>query len=165
MDKEAGTFQATPIGIVHSPYTEPAGTPIQGAFAPEVEGTIEIFEEFSEGLADLDGFSHIWLLYQFHRSSGYRLRVVPFMDDSERGLFATRAPRRPNPIGLSLLRLLKVEGCVLHVAELDILDGAPVLDIKPYSPVFDARPDARSGWIDDIDPEERRRRADDRFSR
>ena len=161
------SIRTKPIGIVHSPYKERSGTLIQGTFMPEGEGTVEIFEKFAEGLADLEGFSHIWLLYQFHLSENYSLKVVPFMDDVERGLFATRAPRRPNPIGLSLLRLLKIEGPVLHVAELDIVDGTPVLDIKPYYPDIDCRPDARCGWLDGIDEETRRRRsrADRRFEK
>ncbi|HUX06980.1 MAG TPA: tRNA (N6-threonylcarbamoyladenosine(37)-N6)-methyltransferase TrmO [Acidobacteriota bacterium] len=159
------SLRIKPIGIVHSPYKERLGTPIQGTFAPEGKGTIEIFEEFAEGLADIGGFSHIWVLYQFHLSEGYNLKVVPFMDDVERGLFSTRASRRPNPIGLSLLRLLQVVGPALHVAELDIVDGTPVLDIKPYLPDIDSRTNARSGWLDRIEDETRRRRsrADGRF--
>jgi tRNA-Thr(GGU) m(6)t(6)A37 methyltransferase TsaA len=166
MGKTATSFSFRAIGVVHSPYKEPAGTPIQGAFAPEGEGTIEIFDEFAAGLADLEGFSHIWLLYVFHRSEGFKLRVVPFMDDAERGLFATRAPRRPNPIGLSLIKLLRVEGPILHVAEIDLLDGTPVLDIKPYSPEMDSRAGTRCGWLDRISKETRRKRsrADRRFN-
>jgi tRNA-Thr(GGU) m(6)t(6)A37 methyltransferase TsaA len=147
------------IGVVRSPYKQPSGAPIQGAFAPEGEGTVEVYEEFAAGLADLEGFSHIWLIYLFHLSQGYKLRVVPFMDDVERGLFATRAPRRPNPIGLSLVRLLRVEGPVLHLAEIDVVDGTPVLDIKPYSPQIDSRSGVRCGWLERIDEETRRRRA------
>ena len=166
MGGERTAITYRPIGVVRSPYAEPAGTPIQCALAPEGEGTIEILEEYTKGLADLDGFSHIWVIYHFHRSRGFELKVTPFMDDVERGLFSTRAPRRPNPVGLSLLRLLRIEGSVLHVAELDILDGTPVLDIKPHFPAVDTRPDVKSGWLDDVDTETRRKRgrADGRFS-
>jgi tRNA-Thr(GGU) m(6)t(6)A37 methyltransferase TsaA len=153
------------IGIVRSPYKQPSGAPIQGAFAPKGEGTIEIYGEFTDGLADLEGFSHIWLIYLFHLSQGYKLRVVPFMDDVERGLFATRAPRRPNPLGLSLVRLLRAEGSLLHIAEIDLVDGTPVLDIKPFSPEIDSRSEIRCGWLERIDKETRHRRsrADRRF--
>ena len=166
MGNETASIIYRPIGIVRSPFVEPAGTPIQGALAPEGEGTIEIFEEYAEGLDDLDGFSHIWIIYHFHRSRGFKLKVTPFMDDVERGLFSTRAPRRPNPVGLSLLRLMKIDGNILHVSELDLLDGTPLLDIKPHFPDIDTRPEVKSGWLDDIDPETRRNRgrADGRFS-
>ena len=165
MSESDGSIHLEPIGVVHSPFMRREGTPIQGAFAPDARGKVEIFEQYAEGLADLDGFSHIWLLYHFHQSTEYKMRVVPFMDVRERGLFSTRAPRRPNPIGLSLVRLLSVEGNVLHIAEIDIVHGTPVLDIKPYSPQMDGRPDARCGWMDEVDPETRksRSRADKRF--
>lgn len=154
-----------PIGVVHSTYKDREGTPIQGAFAPESEGVIEVYPEYAEGLSDLDGFSHIWILYHFHLSEGYRLRVIPFMDDVERGLFSTRAPRRPNPIGLSLVKLLEVKDNILRIAELDMVDGTPVLDIKPYSPRIDNRDETRSGWLENIDEEtgRKRSRADKRF--
>ncbi|MFC1525385.1 tRNA (N6-threonylcarbamoyladenosine(37)-N6)-methyltransferase TrmO, partial [Candidatus Latescibacterota bacterium] len=132
-------LQLNPIGEVHSPHQQVVGMPIQPSRARGVEGTVEVYEEYAEGLADLDGFSHIILLYHFHRSQGHSLRVVPFLDTVERGLFATRAPRRPNPLGLSVLRLLGIDGATLRVADIDILDGTPVLDIKPYVPDFDAR--------------------------
>ena len=165
MSDENGSLILEPIGVAHSPFDKREGTPIQGAFAPDAEGTIEIYERFAEGLADLNGFSHIWLLYHFHLSNEYKLRVVPFMDVRERGLFSTRAPRRPNPIGLSLVRLLRVEGRILHVAGIDVIDGTPVLDIKPYYPAIDSRPDARCGWLDEVDAETQRQRsrADKRF--
>lgn len=139
-------FEFSPIGIVHSSWTEPVGVPIQAAFAGGAAGTIEVLPEFSEGLADLDGFSHIILLYCFHRSRGCTLTCRPFLDDRERGVFATRAPRRPNPIGMSIVRLLGVDGAVLRIADVDIVDGTPLLDIKPYIPDFDARKDVRTGW-------------------
>ncbi len=151
----------TPIGVVHSPFPEPVGVPIQPSRAEGVEGTVELLPEFQEGLNDLDGFSHIVLLTWLHRSEGYRLRTVPFLDTEKRGIFATRSPRRPNPIGLSVVRLLSVDGCVLKVAGLDLVDGTPVLDIKPYIEEFDRRPGSRSGWVGRS--KVRRNVADDRF--
>jgi tRNA-Thr(GGU) m(6)t(6)A37 methyltransferase TsaA len=137
-----------PIGVVHSPFTEPVGMPIQPCFADGVEGEVELFEEFERGLTDLDGFSHIHLIYHLHRSSGFSLEVVPHMDTERRGLFSTRAPRRPNPIGLSVVRLLGITGARLRVADLDILDGTPVLDIKPFNPTVDNREHCRVGCME-----------------
>ena len=136
-----------PIGVIRSPFREPQGTPIQPSAARGVEGRVEVFPEYAEGLTDLEGFSHVVLIYHFHRSGPARLSVRPYMDDREHGVFATRAPARPNPIGLSVVRLLKVEGNVLHVADVDIVDGTPLLDIKPYVPQFDAAAGARIGWL------------------
>ena len=153
-------FAFRPIGVLRSDFKEPAGTPIQGAYAPETEGSAEVFEEFADGLDDLEGFTHIYVIYVFDRSDGFRLKLKPFRDDTERGVFATRAPRRPNQIGLSVVRLLGREGNVLRLAEVDFLDGSPLLDIKPYVPTFDHRDDVRSGWLEDS---EDRTRADGRF--
>jgi len=136
-----------PIGTVHSPFKEPTGTPIQASAAPESQGVVEVFPEYQEGLQDLDGFSHIYLVYHFHLSQGFSLKVKPFLDDRPRGLFATRAPARPNPIGISIVRLDRIEGNRLFIREMDIVDGAPLLDIKPYVPGFDHRPGAASGWV------------------
>ncbi|WP_367025603.1 tRNA (N6-threonylcarbamoyladenosine(37)-N6)-methyltransferase TrmO [Methylococcus sp. ANG] len=119
-----------PIGTIHSTFTEPTGMPIQPAGALGIQGTVEIFPEYRAGLQDLDGFSHIILLYHFHRSHGFDLRVIPFMDTEPRGLFATRAPNRPNALGLSVVKLLDIQGCTLPIANVDILDGTPLLDIK-----------------------------------
>ena len=141
-------FDFAPIGIIHSPYAEPAGVPIQGVFAGGAEGTVELLPGFAAGLADLDGFSHIILLYCFHRSKGCTLTCKPFLDTQERGVFATRAPRRPNPSGMSGVRLLGIEGCVLRIGDVDIVDGTPLLDIKPYLPDFDVRVEVRSGWYE-----------------
>ena len=154
-------FSFRPIGVLHSPYHEPEGTPIQGAFAPEVEGRAEVFDEFVEGLDDIEGFSHLYLIYAFDRSEGYRLKVTPFRDDTQRGVFATRAPKRPNAIGLSIVRLIAREGNVLRLAEVDFLDGTPLLDIKPCVPKFDCREEMRSGWLENS---RERRIADGRFS-
>jgi tRNA-Thr(GGU) m(6)t(6)A37 methyltransferase TsaA len=136
------------IGTIRTPFARAAGTPIQPYRARGSEGTIEIFAPYAEGLRDLAGFDRIWLLYWFHRAAAARLRVVPFRDTVERGVFATRAPARPNPIGLSSVRLLAVEGNVLRVGEIDVLDGTPLLDIKPNVPAYDAYPIARCGWVD-----------------
>ena len=152
-----------PIGMIHSPFKEQAGTPIQPGWGEKRgEGEIELFEEFAEGLADLEGFERIWLIFCFDRAATAKLKVVPYRDTKERGVFATRAPSRPNPVGISCVRLLGVEGRRLKVAELDILDGTPLLDIKPYSPRFDAWPDSAAGWLDDNTT--RRQRADGRFT-
>lgn len=154
-----------PIGIIHSPFTKLDGMPIQPPAAGDAKGTVEVFEEFRAGLADLEGFSHIALLYHFHRSHGFELGVVPFLDSRRRGLFATRAPRRPNPIGLSIVRLDRVEGCVLHVKNVDILDGTPLLDIKPYVPRFDERPGARAGWLEQAGESLMDKESDGRFDK
>jgi tRNA-Thr(GGU) m(6)t(6)A37 methyltransferase TsaA len=138
-------FQLHPIGIIHSPFTDKSQTPIQ-ASRSQAKGVVEIYPEYTEGLQDLEGFSHIFLLYAFHESSGYSLLVKPFLDDQLRGLFATRYPARPNPIGLSVVRLITRQGNTLEIEGVDMLDGTPLLDIKPYVPDFDIRTDTRSGW-------------------
>ena len=137
-----------PIGIIKSPFKVPKGTPIQPPAAKGVRGSVEIFPEYAEGLKDLDGFSHVILLYYFHLSGKPSMIVKPFMDDEEHGVFATRAPSRPNPIGLSVVRLISIEGNVLQVEDLDVVNGTPLLDIKPYVPEFDAREEVRRGWLE-----------------
>jgi tRNA-Thr(GGU) m(6)t(6)A37 methyltransferase TsaA len=141
------SLELKPIGIVHSPFRQAAGTPIQAGMAEGAVGTVEVLPAFTEGLGDLDGFDRIWLLYWFDRAAAPKLTVTPYLDDQPHGVFATRAPARPNPIGMSAVRLLRVEGCTLHVADVDILDGTPVLDIKPYVPRFDHLPAERTGWL------------------
>ena len=136
-----------PIGIIHSPFKTPEGTPIQPASAADVEGRVEIFPQYSEGLDDLAAFSHIFLIYHFHLSKKFSLKVTPFLDDHKRGLFATRAPSRPNPIGLSVVRLIDITGGNLTVKDIDVVDGTPLLDVKPYVPEFDVRQVDRIGWI------------------
>ena len=136
-----------PIGVIHSPFKQTKGMPIQPPGARGVAGTIEVNPEYGDGLKDLDGFSHIFLLYHFHLSQGYSLTVKPYLDDSLRGVFATRAPRRPNAIGISVVRLVEIEGCTLHIEDLDIADSPPLLDIKPYVPEFDSREVERIGWL------------------
>lgn len=153
----------TPIGIIHSPFKEPKGMPIQPASAADVKGTVEVFKDFHEGLKDLNGFSHIILLYHFHRSHEFNLQIVPFMDSEPRGLFATRAPKRPNPIGLSVVNLDKIEDGVLHINNVDILDGTPLLDIKPYVPEFDAPVKVRTGWLEKARKKVSSYKSDNRF--
>ncbi|MFA4826520.1 MAG: tRNA (N6-threonylcarbamoyladenosine(37)-N6)-methyltransferase TrmO [Methanoregula sp.] len=153
----------TPIGIIHSPFTEPAGMPIQPAGAAGVRGTIVLDEKFREGLRDLCGFSRIILIYHLHRSQGYALDVIPFLDTVPHGIFATRAPRRPNAIGLSVVKLLAVNGCELVIEGIDVVDGTPLLDIKPYVPEFDCFPDEKSGWFAGCRDAVTRMRADERF--
>ena len=139
------------------------GMPIQPPGAAGVKGTVEVLEDFHSGLKDLDGFSHIILLYYFHRSYGFNLHVVPFMDSEPRGLFATRAPKRPNPIGFSVVQLDKIEDGVLYIRGVDILDGTPLLDIKPYVPEFDAQGETRTGWLEKARKTVSNRKSDDRF--
>ena len=138
-------FVMHPIGVIHSPYTDKSQTPIQSTRSQTV-GEVAIFPEFVDGLKDIDGFSHLILLYAFHCSTGYNLRVKPFLDNQLRGLFATRHPCRPNPIGLSIVRLLKRKENILTVKGLDVLDNTPLLDIKPYVPDFDERSEVGTGW-------------------
>ena len=134
-----------PIGVIHSPFIEKSQTPIQ-ASRSQAMGTVEIAPEFLDGLQDLEGFSHIFLLYAFHCSSGFSLRIKPFLDHTEHGLFATRYPCRPNPIGISVVRLLSRKENILTIEGVDVLDNTPLLDIKPYVPDFDVRTDVRVGW-------------------
>jgi tRNA-Thr(GGU) m(6)t(6)A37 methyltransferase TsaA len=136
-----------PIGIISTPFTVPEGTPIQPKAAEGIAGTVKLFPEFSEGLQDLSGFSHIFLIYHFHFCQGFSLLVKPFLDDEKRGVFATRAPARPNPIGLSVVRLDGIEADTLHIRDVDMLDGTPLLDIKPFVPEFDTRDQVRIGWL------------------
>jgi tRNA-Thr(GGU) m(6)t(6)A37 methyltransferase TsaA len=150
-----------PIGIIHSPHQRAEGTPIQAALASGVKGTVEVFPEYAAGLRDLDGFERIWLVYWFDRGRPAELVVTPYLDTTPRGLFATRAPCRPNPIGLSAVRLLGIVGSVLQVDGLDILDNTPLLDIKPYIPAFDAVAAKRIGWCADVQSDGRV--ADGRF--
>ena len=134
-----------PVGVIHSPFTDRSQTPTQ-SWRSQAVGQVEVYPEFVEGLKDVEEFSHLYLLFAFHRSTGYSLRVIPHRDTQLRGLFATRSPRRPNPIGLSLVRLLSRDNHVLHIEGVDVLDGTPLLDIKPFIPDFDLVTDFRRGW-------------------
>ena len=154
-----------PIGIIRTPFKAPEGTPIQPPGGATREGIVEVFPEFRAGLEDLEGFSHLILLYHCHLSGDFSLKVKPFLDDAEHGVFATRAPSRPNPIGLSVVHLIEVADGRLTIREVDIIDGAPLLDIKPYVPKFDVRPGARTGWLEARSDKTESTRDDGRFSR
>lgn len=149
------------IGTIHSPFQNASGVPIQPALAGNVEGSVEVFAEYEEALANLEGFERIWLLTWLNRASPFKAKVKPYLDNELRGLFATRAPARPNPIGLSCVKLLSVEGTRLRVAGVDILDGTPLLDIKPYANRFDHFEVARCGWLDSVG--KRSTKSDNRF--
>jgi tRNA-Thr(GGU) m(6)t(6)A37 methyltransferase TsaA len=156
-------LELQPVGIIHTPFSDLKNMPIQPAGAQGIKGTIEIYEPFLPGLKDLEGFSHIILLFYFHKCTAYKMQVIPYMDTEVRGLFATRAPRRPNPIGLSIVQLNSVEGNLLHIQNVDMLDGTPLLDIKPYFPEFDSNQTFRSGWLESRKGKVLRKRSDDRF--
>ncbi len=147
-----------PIGVIRSEHTEPEETPIQPVYSEGCQGRAEVFSEFAAGLRDLEGFSHVYLVYHMHRADRPRLIVKPFLQDVERGVFATRAPCRPNPIGLSVVKLVRREGNVLHLDAVDVLDGTPLLDIKPYTARFDRIEGTRNGWQDEVDEETARLR-------
>jgi len=136
------------VGTIRTPFKELSGMPIQASGARGVKGRVELKPEFAGGLQDLEGFSHLILIYCFHLCSGYSLKVKPFLDDRERGVFATRAPRRPNPIGISTVRLEKVEGSILYLEDVDIVDGTPLLDLKPFVPAFDSPEEVQTGWLE-----------------
>ena len=161
MAKDEITFQ--PIGIIHSPHQKLAGMPIQPAAATGVKGTVVLDPSFQEGLKDLEGFSHVILVYYFHQAKSLNLLVKPFLDDVKHGVFATRAPRRPNGIGISVVKLVAIEGNILEVENLDILEGTPLLDIKPYVPDFDEQEEVRIGWLESSRGKINRKMSDDRF--
>jgi len=140
------SFAMRPIGLVQTPYVRSQGTPIQGASSGSGEGVVEIFPEFAPGLLDLQGFERLWLICLLDRAAAPRMVVRPYLEDKEHGVFATRAPSRPNPIGLTSVRLLGIDGNRLRIADVDMLDGTPLLDIKPYLPAFDCFPVVRTGW-------------------
>jgi tRNA-Thr(GGU) m(6)t(6)A37 methyltransferase TsaA len=147
-----------PIGIIHSEHVVPEETPIQTIYAKECKGTAEIFPEYVEGLNDIDGFSHLYLIYHFHRAGFMKLVVKPFLQDIERGVFSTRSPWRPNAIGISIVELICREGNNLHLKNVDILDQTPLLDIKPYTAKFDHFETSCDGWQDEVSDEETRKR-------
>lgn len=157
------SFTYVPIGIVHSPFSDIAGMPIQPSWARDIRGSIEICPEFVAGLRDLEEFSHLILIYALHRCNGYALEVKPFLDPWPHGIFATRAPKRPNAIGLSTVRLTAIQGTTLEIEDVDILNGTPLLDIKPYVPAFDSYCEAKAGWFDAISHNAISGRSDERF--
>ncbi len=152
-----------PIGIIHTPFTAPENMPIQNAGAAGETGTIDLFPAFITGLEDLDGFSHLILLYHLHEVTRYSLKVIPFMDTLEHGIFSTRAPVRPNPIGMTIVKLISRDGCRITITGVDMLDNTPLLDIKPYLPRFDAFNDARIGWYEGKTGNCESKRSDNRF--
>jgi tRNA-Thr(GGU) m(6)t(6)A37 methyltransferase TsaA len=156
MNADSVSFR--PIGVIRSGHTVPDRTPIQPVYASGCAGRAEVFPELAEGLCDIEGFSHLYLLYVFHRTGPCRLTVKPFLQDVDHGVFATRAPCRPNPIGLSVVRLTRREGCILHLEDVDVLDGTPLLDIKPYVARFDRVETDRNGWQDGVDEATARKR-------
>ena len=155
----------TPIGVIRTPFTTLEDMPIQPTGARDVLGEIRLNDEYAEGLRDLDGFSHIHLLYHFHKSVGYDLTLVPFMDSVPRGLFSTRAPKRPCMIGMSVVRLEAVDGTVLRVRGIDVLDRTPLLDIKPFVTMFDVVDADRFGWLDENAAKAETLKSDRRFTK
>jgi tRNA-Thr(GGU) m(6)t(6)A37 methyltransferase TsaA len=153
-----------PIGTIHTPFDTLEDMPIQPKGAGEVIGKVELEEQYVEGLADLDGFSHIYLLYQFHMAQRTTLTVTPFMDTKPRGVFATRSPLRPNHIGISIVKLIGVEKNIITVQGIDILNGTPLLDVKPYIAAFDAVQQSRSGWMKGSEEDVASKRSDRRFT-
>ena len=158
-----GKITYSPIGVIHTPFQEVEGIPIQPSGALGIKGTVEVFRQYSAGLKDLDGFSHIILVYHFHLSKGYALEVRPFMEEKTHGIFAVRAPARPNPIGISLVRLVGIEDRILRIEDVDVVDGTPLLDIKPYVPDFDQREVERIGWLSEKSKHAREHKSDARF--
>ena len=156
-------MELTPIGIIRSPYKELTDMPIQPKGAKEVMGRVELKPDLAEGLQDLDGFSHVYLIYQFHKAERTNLKVVPFMDTVERGIFSTRSPLRPNHIGISIVEITAVESNIVHLKGVDVLDNTPLLDIKPYIDAFDYVENSRSGWMTRSREEVAGKRSDDRF--
>lgn len=152
-----------PIGIMHSPHKIIENIPIQPVGAKGIKGEIEIYPEFKDGLKDLEGFSHIYLLYHFHKAEGYSLQVKPFLDDELHGVLATRAPKRPNGIGLSVLKLTGIENNIVYVENVDVLDGTPILDIKPYSSKFNAVENEKSGWLEKNIDKSNKKKSNNRF--
>jgi tRNA-Thr(GGU) m(6)t(6)A37 methyltransferase TsaA len=157
-------IQYRPIGNIRTPFKEQEGMPIQPSGAQGVRGTIKIKKDYISGLKDLEGFSHIILIYNFHLSQGYALNVTPFLDNQPRGVFATRAPRRPNSIGFSIVKLNAVEGDILEIENVDIIDGTPLLDIKPYVPEFDAQAEVKTGWLAEVKKQAKQVKSDSRFN-
>ena len=137
-----------PIGVIHTSYKDSKGMPIQGKFEENVEGQIEIFPEYVQGLKDIEGFSHLILIYYFNKAKEERLVGKPFLEDESHGIFAIRSPMRPNRIGFSIVKLEKIQDNVITFSEVDILDNTPLLDIKPYVSHFDSRKNVKNGWLD-----------------
>jgi tRNA-Thr(GGU) m(6)t(6)A37 methyltransferase TsaA len=157
-----------PIGYIYTPFKKLSGMPIQPAGARGVKGRIEIHPDLADGITDLSGFSHLILIYHFHSAGQSGLLVQPYLDDNKRGVFATRAPSRPNPIGLSLVRLTGIKNSILYIEDIDVLDHTPLIDIKPYIPDIDAvrlNENIKTGWYDNQLHDFATARSDDRFGK
>lgn len=152
------------IGTIHTPFKRKEGMPIQSIGSKGIKGTIKLKRKYVEGLLDLEKFSHIILVYYFHKSKGFNLQVIPFLDDKQHGLFATRAPRRPNAIGISVVKLLSIRDNILEIENVDMLDRTPLLDIKPYVSQFDIHEIEKSGWLNNKTGDPNEVKSDDRFS-
>ena len=156
-------IEFTPIGIIHTPFKTIENIPIQPAAGKTIEGWIEIFDEYTEGLSDLDGFSHIYLLFHLHRSKNYSLKLIPFLDTVKRGVFSTRSPARPNPLGLSIVEIVSIHDNIINIKGIDILDGSPLIDIKPYVPDFEVTKNIKKGWFEGKEKIIPGKLSDDRF--
>jgi len=157
------TIELKPIGWIQSPFKDIRDMPIQPSGADGVQGKLILLPEYVDGLADLDGFSHIYLIYIFHKIRTNQLTVTPFLNKDPKGIFSTRAPTRPNPIGLSVVKLIKIEGNTLFLENIDVLDSTPVIDIKPYVPSFDQPSEVRVGWVSESGEQVKSKRSDNRF--
>jgi tRNA-Thr(GGU) m(6)t(6)A37 methyltransferase TsaA len=158
-------IQFEPVGLIHTPYKDKSGMPIQSSLTQNSKGTVEVFNDYAKGLMDIDGFSHLILIYHLHLVNEAKLVCQPFLENKPHGIFAVRSPARPNPIGLSIVRLIKRDGNILHIEDVDILDQTPLLDIKPYVPKFDIRKNAKAGWFDKALKGVENRLSDDRFGK
>lgn len=152
-----------PIGVIHTSFNSVEEMPIQPTSDVSGPGIVEVLPEFADALMDLEGFSHIYLLYHFHKVRQSQLMVTPFLDSKPHGIFATRAPSRPNPLGLSLVKLVRIEGHIVYVDSVDVLNETPLLDIKPYVPEFEHTHDVRIGWLEEVKDKIRSQKSDDRF--
>lgn len=158
------SIMINPIGVIHTPFKEVKNMPIQPLAADGIKGYIELLPDFVPGLKDLEGFSHITLLYRFHKIVGYELEVIPFMDTENRGIFSCKAPKRPNALGISTVKLISIEGNIIHIEQVDMLDGTPLIDIKPFYPMYDNRENVRTGWLEESgDLAFKKLHSDDRF--
>lgn len=157
------SFTFEPIGILRTPYLNIKDMPIQPSGASGIRGTLILDPAYRQGIKDLDGFSHIFLIYVLHQAGQPQMTVIPFLDQKPHGVFATRSPKRPNPIGLSIVRLISVDENILTLENVDMLDGSPVIDIKPYVPAFDQPENVKVGWLSKSSQEVKTKRSDDRF--
>jgi len=156
-------MEFSPIGTIETPFKKREGMPIQPSGAKGIKGKLHILPAYEQGLSDIEGFSHLILLYHFHQSKDFDLMVTPFLDKTQRGVFATRAPRRPNPIGLSIVRLLSRSGSILKIEDIDVLDQTPLIDIKPYVPGFDIKEVTATGWLEKTQEKAKKMKSDSRF--